>query len=130
MSFFHENDLFKTLYDAIPFDTYVMDVNTYEIVYMNRAMVDSRGNLTGQICHEALYEEDKPCIHCKNHQLITKDNRPNGKSYVFENFNPFDDRWYQLQEKSVGWPDGRTVKCSVAVDITELKETQNRLAEA
>jgi len=130
MSFFHENDLFKTLYDAIPFETYVVDIKSYEIVYMNRAMADTRGNLTGQTCYEALYEEDRPCIHCKNHLLVNKDGMPNGKSYVFENFNPFDDHWYQLQEKSVGWPDGRTVKCSVAVDISELKETQNRLAEA
>jgi diguanylate cyclase (GGDEF)-like protein len=28
------------------------------------------------------------------------------------------------------WPDGRTVKYSIAVDISELKATQNRLAEA
>lgn len=130
MSYFHENDLFKTLYDAIPFDTYVVDVKSYEIVYMNRAMVNSRGDLTGGICYQALYEEDGPCIFCKNKQLMNRDGMPNGQSIVFENFNPFDDRWYQHQEKCVGWPDGRTVKCSVAVDISELKETQNRLAEA
>lgn len=130
MNYFHENDLFKTLYDAIPFDTYVVDVNSYEIIYMNKAMVNSRGNFTGKTCYKALFEEDKPCIHCKNKQLVCKDGTPNGQSIVFENFNPYDDRWYQYREKCVGWPDGRTVKCSVAVDISELKETQNRLAEA
>ena len=130
MTSFLENNLFKTLYDAIPFETYVMDVKTYEIIYMNRAMVDKRGDKIGEVCHKALFEEDTPCFHCKNHLLVNKDGSPNGQSYVFENFNPFDDRWYQLQEKTLGWPDGRTVKCSVAVDITELKATQNRLAEA
>jgi signal transduction histidine kinase len=30
----------------------------------------------------------------------------------------------------MSWPDGRVVKYSIAVDISELKEVQNRLAEA
>lgn len=130
MNYAHENSLFKTLYDAIPFDTYVVDVKNYEIIYMNRAMVEKIGDFTGETCYKSLFGENKPCIHCKISSLVDKDGRPNGKSYVFENFNPIDDRWYQLQEKGLGWPDGRTVKCSVAVDISELKETQNRLAEA
>ncbi len=126
-----EGDLFKSLFDVIPFDIYVVDIATYEIIYMNKKMIQSRGDYIGQRCHERIYGEAKPCIFCKIPYLVdSKDARPLDKTIVFELFNPVDDRWYQLQEKVITWPDGRTTKYSIAVDITELKETQNRLAEA
>jgi diguanylate cyclase (GGDEF)-like protein len=55
---------------------------------------------------------------------------PNGVTAVYDHYSERDERWVQLQEKTMGWPDGRVVKYSIAVDISELKETQNRLAEA
>ncbi|MCX7786769.1 MAG: GGDEF domain-containing protein [Spirochaetes bacterium] len=126
-----EGDLFKSLFDVIPFDVYVVDISSYEIIYMNKKMIQSRGDYIGQLCYERIYGEPKPCLFCKIPYLIdSKEAKPLDKTIVFELFNPVDDRWYQLQEKVITWPDGRTTKYSIAVDITELKETQNRLAEA
>ena len=126
-----EGDLFKSLFDVIPFDVYVVDVSNYEIIYMNKKMMQSRGNFIGEICYERIYGEQKPCMFCKIPLMLdSRDSKPLDKTVVFELFNPVDDRWYQLQEKVITWPDGRTTKYSIAVDITELKETQNRLAEA
>ncbi|MGE4296501.1 MAG: GGDEF domain-containing protein [Desulfovibrionaceae bacterium] len=130
MKVINEKLLFESLYDVIPYDTYVVDVRTHEIVFVNRAFADSHGDLTGTICHSSIYEEDTPCIHCKMGELVNKDGYPNGKTIIFEHFNAVDDHWYQMQEKALVWPDGRTVKCSIAVDVSEMKETQNRLAEA
>ncbi len=126
-----EGDLFKSLFDVIPFAIYVVDVTSYDIIYMNRKMIEERGNYIGKRCYEHIYGEEKPCLFCKIPQLIdTPTNRPLDKTIVFELFNPVDDHWYQLQEKAMTWPDGRITKYSIAVDISELKETQNRLAEA
>lgn len=130
MKILNEKLLFESLYDVIPYNTHVVDIKTYEVVFVNRAFSDSRGDLAGTICHQAIYQEDSPCIHCKIKDLVNEDGYPNGKTIIFDHFNPFDDHWYQMQEKALVWPDGRTVKCSIAVDITELKETQNSLAEA
>ena len=130
MKVLNEKLLFESLYDVIPYSTYVVDVRTHEIVFVNRAFSDSRGDLSGRICHKAIYMEDSPCLHCKINDLINSDGYPNGNTLIFDHFNPIDDHWYQYQEKALVWPDGRAVKCSIAVDVTELKETQNCLAEA
>ena len=125
-----ESSLLETHFDVIPFGIYVVDVATHDLVFVNRHFRDRLGDLAGRKCHEAIYESPQPCLFCKIRNLVGRDGLPSGKTYIFEHFNDKDDRWYQLQEKSMSWPDGRVVKYSIAVDITELKEVQNRLAEA
>lgn len=125
-----ESKLLETHFDVIPFDIYVVDVATLELVFLNRHFRDHLGDLAGRTCYEALHELSQPCHFCKIKGLINKDGSPNGHVHIYELFNEKDDRWLQLQEKTLSWPDGRVVKYSIAVDITELKETQNRLAEA
>lgn len=128
-----DDSIFETLLDVIPFGIYVVDVNTYELVYLNRVIREERrkikGIQTGDTCYRALYGEENPCLFCKIHCLV-KDGKPNGSSCVFEHFNELTDSWFQLHERSAFWPDGRTVKYSIAVGIDELKATQNSLAEA
>jgi len=125
-----ESSLLETHFDVIPFGIYVVDVATLKLIFVNRHFRDRLGDLSGRKCYEAIYESPQPCLFCKIRNLVDRDGLPNGKTYIFEHFNDKDDRWYQLQEKSMSWPDGRVVKYSIAVDITELKEVQNRLAEA
>ena len=125
-----ENALFESHFDLIPFGIYVVDARTYRLIHGNRAFADHFGDHRGALCHQALYELDAPCPWCRMEALLTPEGRPNGQTVVYEHFNEVDDRWYQMQVRTMTWPDGRTVKYSIAVDISELKETQNRLAEA
>lgn len=127
----NENSLIETMFDVMPFAVYVVDVKTLAIVHMNRVMVRLRGgNHSGRTCHKALYEIDSRCIHCRMDEILDEQYRPNGLSITYEHFDEMDDCWYQIQEKAITWPDGRVVKCTIAVDISELKEMQNHLAEA
>lgn len=125
-----ENALFESHFDLIPFGIYVVDAANYSFIYSNTAFIDRFGNHAGSCCHKVLYENDAPCLHCRMRELVTPDGLPNGRTLVFEHFNEADDRWYQMQVRAMTWPDGRVVKYSIAVDISDLKETQNRLAEA
>ena len=122
--------MFETLFDLIPFAIYVMDVKTYELIYINHSMRERTQAKQGEKCYEAIYQEEFPCFFCHLRELLDVKGNPQEKSLVFENFNPVDDLWYQLQEKTLFWPDGRVVKYSIAVEVSALKETQNRLAEA
>ncbi len=127
----YESSLFETHFDLIPFGIYVVDVLSFEIVYINCFLKERFGNdIAGQLCYEKLQLRDQPCPHCKIGELLTPDGRPSNETVVFEHFNEEDDCWQQLHERAMQWPDGRTVKYSIIVDISELKEMQNRLAEA
>lgn len=125
-----ENALFESHFDLIPFGIYVVEAASYSIVYSNKAFNERFGGHVGRVCHKALYDNDEPCRHCRMAELLTPDGLPRGETLVFEHFNEVDDRWYQMQVRAMTWPDGRVVKYSIAVDISDLKDTQNRLAEA
>ncbi len=125
-----ENALFETHFNIIPFPIYVVDVNTYELVFCNSSFKRIFGDQVNRICYKALYGHEQPCINCRISQLVDSRRMPNGQSLTVEQFNELNDHWYQLQEKALSWPDGRTVKHTIAVDITELKEVQNKLVEA
>ncbi|MFW5836777.1 MAG: ATP-binding protein [Desulfovibrionaceae bacterium] len=125
-----ESTLFETHFDMIPFGIYVVDVATYEIIFVNRYFKERFGDFTGGACYQSFQLLDRPCAHCKIRDLVSKDNRPSARTYVYEHFNEVDNCWYQMHEKAMSWPDGRVAKYAIAVDISELKEMQNRLAEA
>lgn len=116
-------------HDFIPFPIYVVDTRTLELVSVNQAMQHKTGAQPGQICHKAIYGEDKPCIFCKIGALEEQAVDGNAAT-IFEHFNDSDDCWYQLNEALVDWFDGRRVKHSIAVDIGALKEAQNELTDA
>ncbi|MBI5165075.1 MAG: response regulator [Magnetospirillum sp.] len=119
----------EVIFDVIPFPVYVADVTTRRIICANRAMRQRTGAAPGQICHQAIYRQDSPCIFCKVPELLQAD-PASEPCIVFDHFNDVDDRWYQLRESLISWFDGRRGKYSIAVDISPLKEVQNALAEA
>jgi diguanylate cyclase (GGDEF)-like protein len=125
-----ENALFESHFDLIPFGIYVVDAASYTVIYSNKAFIERFGDHHGRVCHKALFEIDAPCRHCHMAELLAPGDLPSGATRIFEHFNEADDRWYQMQVRGMTWPDGRVVKYSIGVDISELKEMQNRLAEA
>lgn len=126
-----ESFIFENVLDIMPFDVYVVDITNYTIIFMNKYMKERYGDLSGGTCHKLLFsQEDTPCVHCKISELIDTDSKPNQNTATFDFFNDSDQNWYQLIEKAIYWTDGRIVKYSIGVDISQLKEVQNTLAEA
>ncbi len=125
-----EMRIFETLFDMLPFGVYVADVDTLEIVYVNRYFKDRVLISPNNKCYSIIYGNDIPCIFCKIGDLLSDKKSPNFKTIVYDNFNELDEKWYRIEEKCIYWPDGRLVKYSICVDITELKTVQNQLSES
>ena len=120
-----ENKLFEALLDVIPFGAYAVDVNTYEIVYANKLIRENMYAPQKQYCWEKLYGKESKCEWC----IISKENKKNEKrSYDF--FDEIDDRWTKSYDEFIGWPDGRDVKYSILVDITDQKATQGSMIQS
>ncbi len=53
---------------------YALDMDNYELIYMNRRMLEQHGfhslkEISGKKCYEVLHNCSKPCAICNNHEL-------------------------------------------------------------
>ena len=118
------HERFLTVLDSIDATIYVGDMDTHEILFMNRHMIDAFGaDLTGQICYDVFRNESAPCSHCTNDQLLDTDGNPTGVC-VWETQNPITEKWYINHDRAIQWVDGRTVRLQIASDITMLKDLE------
>lgn len=125
-----ESSLFINLFDAMPFNVYVTDINSYDLIFVNQRLDKVIKSFDNKKCFQAIYQKEAPCEHCTVKKLLDPSGKPSGETLVTELFNDVDDQWYQLQDKCISWPDGRIAKYTIGVNITQQKQTQNNLAEA
>jgi len=124
--------IFNSLFQALPFGVYIVDVQSHQLLFANRHLSEMVGGNVreGGICYREIFNFESPCMHCRIKELRSDGEEQSGDHLTFEFFNEYNDRWYQFHELMVPWTDGRLVKCTFAVDISELKAAQNSLAEA
>lgn len=124
----HER-LLKIL-DGIDADIYVADMETYEILFLNRHMCASFGeDLVGKICWEVFRGGGGPCAHCTNDQLLDVEGDPSGV-ITWEGQNPVTGNWYINCDRAIKWMDARLVRLQIATDITERKRAEEALQES
>ncbi len=118
---------FVHIMDSIDADVYVADMDTYEIIFMNQHMRNIfGGDYVGKVCWNVFRNETGPCSICTNKKLLDDYGNPVGE-VVWEGQNPITKRWYKNFDRAIAWGDGRTVRLEVATDITDIKETEQRL---
>lgn len=112
-----------TILDSIDAVVYVADMETYDLLYMNRAGRALFGNITGHKCYLKLLSiSEGPCSFCTNH-LLVDENGPTG-IHTREYENPVTGRWFYCKDRAIIWPDGRLVRLEIATDITERKRNE------
>ncbi len=120
---FERNQLLK-IFDSIPSAIYISDPITYTLLYANLFVRETIGyDPVGKICHKVFLNSTTPCPICTNKELFENDGKP--VKYVFR--NPILKRNFMMIDQFIKWLDGRTVRFSIATDITELKRTQKEL---
>jgi len=118
------HERFTTVLDGIEATIYAADMETHEILFMNRYMREAfEGEHRGEPCWKVFRREDGPCPHCTNDRLLDEEGAPAGV-VEWEDRNPVTGRWCINYDRAIRWVDGRMVRLQVATDITRLKELE------
>lgn len=112
---------FSTIFDSMNAVIYVADLESYELLYMNKYGESLFGNWLGKPCYMVMQAgTNGPCAICSNERLV-KDGVPL-PPVIYEFQNTATGAWYQGIDRAIRWTDGRLVRMQIAVDITERKE--------
>lgn len=116
--------------DAIDALVYVADMESYEIYFLNAYGRKVWGEGIGKQCWAFLQSGQKgPCEFCTNPQLIDAERKPTGV-LVWEFQNTANHHWYQCRDQAITWMNGRLARIEIATDITDLKNSVQKLEEA
>jgi signal transduction histidine kinase/CheY-like chemotaxis protein len=118
--------MLKTVLDSLEALVYVADMQTYEVLFINRYGRDMLGDITGSICWQTIQSgQTGPCAFCTNPYLLTPDGKP-GEVRVWDFRNTVIGRWFHIHDRAIPWSDGRMVRLEIATDITALKEAEEK----
>lgn len=116
-------DRFLTIFNAFPEIVYVVDPETYKILFVNSTLAGMYDyELVGKDCFEAFHHNPQMCSFCKMSTLNKL-----GDEVFWEHHNTNFDRHYLVMDKLIKWPDGRIVSMEVAIDITTRKKNEREL---
>lgn len=115
-------DIFENLDEFV----YVSDIETNELVYLNRKAVESLGlksvdEIKGRKCYEVLQGSTLPCGLCTNNQLSV------GAFVEWRYYNQVVKRHFMIKDTMVEDVDtGKKYRIEIAIDVTS--ETTNEKA--
>lgn len=111
----------EAVMDSVDALIYVSDMETYEVLYINKYGRDIWGDIEGKRCWQTIQEGmTGPCDFCTNDRLLDENGKPKSP-FVWEFQNTADKCWYQCRDQAVPWEDGRLVRMEIATDITARK---------
>ena len=113
-----------TILDSIDAIIYVADMDTYDLLYINKKARAVFGDDAGRKCYQWLNDgRTSPCEFCTNNRLI--ENAEPAGVYRWESHNSSNNRWYDCRDRAIRWTDGRLVRLEIATDITDEKSIDN-----
>jgi PAS domain S-box-containing protein len=119
---------FQRVTDSIDAIIYVIDVNTHELLFMNKKANTVFGAHVKKKCYKALFGKNGICENCQA-EFIKKSKPAMG---VFDQFEFYDEKsgiWFNYSFGYIEWIDGRKVMLLTSIDITDLKVAQQKIEE-
>ena len=109
---------------------YVIDLQSYEIIYANNRCKEEFGNVVGKTCYKVLQkDENSPCHFCPMQKNTNASAYEIGTIYEWENKNSINGRTYLFNDRIAEWEDKRKVKIQIGVDITVQKELEEKISK-
>ena len=120
-----EKEQMFLLFNHLEAPIYVVDMETYEILYMNKAGKEDFGEIHGETCWDVMHPgQSEACSFCPMPELKEADTPLLKKREEY--YHKEKKIWYQRTDTVIDWPDGRRVKLTVAFDVTDRKEVQKQ----
>ena len=117
----------QAVIDSIHAAIYVADMESYEVLLINKYVRFAFGDIRGKKCWETIQKgQTGPCSFCSNSKLIGPDGTLRD-TYIWEIQNTLNGRWYECRDKAIRWIDGRLVRLEIATDITGRKKMEDEL---
>lgn len=106
------NEMLMRIFDALDEVVYVCNMDTYEILYANKAAKEIMGENEGEPCYKSLQNLDHPCDFCKNSEL-----KENYKAIKWPHTNLKDGKKYKVIDMMIPWENGikATAKFEIAI---------------
>ncbi len=113
--------------EGIDAHVYAADFENYEILYMNKRMIeDYGGDFTGKLCYQVFRGSKEICQDCTNKHLVNEQGEP-GEVYVWEGQNFRTKKWYRNYDRVIYWTGKQLAKLQISVDITDSKQATSAL---
>ena len=120
----NSHEILLTVVDSIDADIFVADMDTQEILLMNRHMQDGYGgDRTGEKCWRVFQVDRAACQQCPVPKLVDEGGQPTGV-LVWEDYSVVSGRHHLNFDRAIRWTDGRLVQLQIAMDVTELTRIQ------
>ncbi len=120
-----ENEQLFLLFDHIDEPIYVVDMDTYQILYVNDAGKEDFGDIQGKTCWKVMHPgQEETCTLCPISELKDKKNPMVTKREEY--YHKEKKRWYQRTDTVIDWPGARRVKLTMAFDVSDRKEAEKQ----
>ncbi len=120
-------DFSSYILDFFPDYVYVIDMENYGVVYINKALETLLGNPSEEVwrstpCYKLLQGKDAPCEFCNS--PILKNEAPT----FWTKYNPIFKSWITYKDEKINI-DGKNYRLEIARDITENVEINEMLQD-
>ncbi|MDD6306966.1 MAG: ATP-binding protein [Clostridiales bacterium] len=117
------SELYRELLDRSETAVYVKDMNTHEVLYVNRKakeIFQIEGKLSGKCCYQALYHRQDSCEDCP--AILPKTKRKWEREVYYHK------KYYSVKGREINW-SGQEACAIYYTDVTEKKKVSEQLKQ-
>ena len=109
---------FHWMIDTYIGNVYISDMDTYELLYLNKYACETLGTTPKQVlghkCYEVIQGRDTPCPFCTNSKLKADE------TYEWEFDNPLLHRTFMIKDRLIDW-DGHRARIELSHDMQSME---------
>lgn len=114
--------------DGLNAAVYVIDMNRFKVLYLNKYGKNLFGDVTGKICWHSIQNRPGPCEVCGSEKLLRPDGEPS-IAHIREHYHNALEMWFLIHYQAIKWIDGKSVRLEIATDITKRKRAEQAVHE-